>query len=109
MSNTRKSQGAAKRPYDIVVWGVGYTGLLVAKHLASAYPQGPSSSIRFALAGRSLVKLEAARAECAKIDEGCTNLALLIGDAKDQNSLEEIAKQTRVILSCAGPYALLGM
>ena len=59
-------------------WGVGFTGVLVAKYLARHYKP---DTLRFALAGRSRVKLEAARAELAALDPRFATLELLIGDA----------------------------
>ena len=59
---------AASRPYQIVVWGAsGFTGRLVAEHIARDY----HGRIKWALAGRDKAKLEAIRAGLVKINEDC--------------------------------------
>lgn len=74
----KSAKNAPSRAFDIIVWGVGFTGVLVAKYLARHYKP---DTLRFALAGRSRVKLEAARAELVAIDPRFATLELLIGDA----------------------------
>lgn len=84
------------RPFPIVVLGAtGYTGRLVAAELARR-------GARFALAGRSRSKLEAlARTLPAPPP-------IVIADTGDEKSLRAMAAQARVVLSCAGPFALMG-
>ncbi len=36
------------------------------------------------------------------------NIPLLIADTKDQASIDEVVKQAKVVIACAGPYAQLG-
>ena len=53
----------APRDLDLVVFGAtGFTGKLVAEHLAKSYSSG-ENKVRYALAGRDASRLEAARAE----------------------------------------------
>lgn len=92
------------RKYDVVLWGAtGFTGRLVADYLLSTY--GVAGSLRWAIAGRSLAKLEAVR---TALGDAAKSLDLLVADADDQSSLEILARQSRVICSTVGPYTFYG-
>lgn len=55
----------SSRQYDVVVWGAtGYTGGLTAQHIAQSFP----TDIQWAVAGRSVSKLQAVVESCAKIN-----------------------------------------
>lgn len=97
---------ASTRTFDVVVWGAtGFTGRLVAEHLARDYKTG----VKWAIAGRSQERLEKLRLELSEqYGSELKNVPILIGDAKNQASLDDIAAQTRVMLSTAGPFALVG-
>ena len=95
----------ADRDFDIVLFGAtGFTGGLTATYLAEHAPAG----CRWALAGRSTTKLEAVRAELAKINPDCADLPLLHADAGDPTSLKAVAGSTRVVITTVGPYLLYG-
>ena len=88
--------------FDIVVYGAtGYTGALVAEHLARNY--GGRGDVRWALAGRSRDKLEATRARI-----GAHDAALIIADGADPDSIRAMADRTRIVVTTAGPYRPLG-
>ena len=90
------------REYDVVLFGAtGFTGGLTAEYLARA--AGPQT--RWALAGRTMAKLEAVRERLA--DEH-TDLALLTADATDPASLRAIAESAKVVISTVGPYINYG-
>lgn len=94
------------RTYDVVLWGAtGFTGSLVAEHLAERYADGDLS---WAIAGRNETRLETVREELATVDERWASLDLLTGDAFDRESLDAIAAQTSVVCSTVGPYAKYG-
>lgn len=95
----------AGRAYDVVLWGAtGFTGRLVAEHVAERYPD----EVAFAIAGRSRERLTALRDDLATIDASWESLDVLTGDAFDPDSLADIAAQTRVICSTVGPFAEYG-
>ena len=74
-----------ERELGIVVYGAtGYTGKLVAEYLNKQY--GVNGSVSWAIAGRSLEKLEAVRDELALPAE----LPLLVADASDAAHSEEL-------------------
>jgi short subunit dehydrogenase-like uncharacterized protein len=88
------------RDFDIIVYGAtGYTGKLVAEYLASRYPDR-----KWAMAGRSRTKLEAARNEVG----APADLPLITANADDPASLRAMCERTRVVLTTVGPYQLYG-
>jgi short subunit dehydrogenase-like uncharacterized protein len=100
-----------QRRFDLVVWGAtGFTGRLVAEYLARRDQQRPDGAppLSWALAGRSLAKLEAVRAALAADFPRTKDLPLLLGDGKDRGSLDPIVRDTRVVITTVGPYALHG-
>lgn len=89
--------------FDVVVYGAsGYTGRLVAEHLAKRY--GVGGEVKWAMAGRSAARLAQLRDEIgASVD-----LPLLIADAADPVSLRNLVRRTRAVLTTVGPYQLYG-
>ncbi len=91
------------RPFDIVLWGAtGFTGCLVANYLAR---QAGNADLRWAIAGRNRDKLEDLRRGLGPDFE---DLPILVGDALDRASMDEIAQKTRVVCTTVGPYAHFG-
>ncbi|GGT11688.1 saccharopine dehydrogenase family protein [Streptomyces purpureus] len=93
------------RAYDVVLFGAtGFVGELTARYLAEHAPEG----CRWALAGRSRVKLEALRERLAARWPHCAELPLLCADADDAGSLRELALSARVVATTVGPYVWYG-
>src|ERR1700722_9794094 len=89
--------------YDLVVYGAtGFTGKLVAEHLATRY--GAAGELRWALAGRSREKLMAVRKSLNLPD----NFPLIGANANEPASLKRLAQQTRICISAVGPYQIYG-
>lgn len=87
--------------FDVIVYGAtGYTGRLVAEYIAGAYPQG----VRWAMAGRSLTKLQEVRAEM----EISADVPLITANADDPASLRAMCERTTVVITTVGPYQLYG-
>ena len=94
----------AEREFDIIVYGAtGYTGRLVAEHFVREY-HGKPDAPKWAMAGRSLAKLQEVRDEIG----APADTPLVIADADDPASLETMCNRTRVILTTVGPYQLYG-
>ncbi len=94
-----------QRSHDIVVFGAtGFTGRLTAEYLAHHAPDG----CRWALAGRNSGKLEQVRAHLAMINPSLADLPLLRADVSDPDSLTEVARSARVVITTVGPYLLHG-
>ncbi|EIE26941.1 saccharopine dehydrogenase [Coccomyxa subellipsoidea C-169] len=95
----------ADRTYQVVIWGgTGFVGKLVAEHIARDY----AGKFRWAMAARNKAKLEGVRNELVKVNQDLENIPLLIADTKDQASIDDVVKQAKVVIACAGPYAQLG-
>lgn len=92
------------REFDIIVYGAtGYTGRLVAEYLSNHYgsrDDGPT----WAMAGRSLSKLENVRDEIGAPE----STPLVVADSDDPSSLEAMCRRTKVVITTVGPYQLYG-
>jgi len=92
-----------ERELGIVVYGAtGYTGKLVVEYLNRQY--GVGGTVSWAIAGRSLEKLEAVREDL----ELAAELPLVVADASDPASVKAMAERAQVILTTVGPYQLYG-
>lgn len=92
------------RDFDIIVWGAtGFTGSLVAEYLLAKY--GVGGAVRWAIAGRSAAKLTTLRKELGPQAE---LLHSVVADSFDEQKLNEMVANTRVIISTVGPYAKYG-
>jgi short subunit dehydrogenase-like uncharacterized protein len=86
--------------FDILVYGAtGFTGRLVAEYLAEQYPE-----LTWAMAGRSLTRLEEVRAEIG----APANLPRLTANADDPAALAAMVAKARVVITTVGPYQLHG-
>mmetsp|Transcript_2895 Transcript_2895/g.8841 ORF Transcript_2895/g.8841 Transcript_2895/m.8841 type:complete len:418 (+) Transcript_2895:1353-2606(+) len=93
--------------YELVVWGAtGFTGSLVARYLAQHY----SGSLRWAIAGRNRAKLEALRAELESSQSPgpASSMGVEVASLDNNESILALVRKTRVVLSTAGPFTLLG-
>jgi short subunit dehydrogenase-like uncharacterized protein len=87
----------ADRKYDVILYGAsGFTGKQTVEYCKRFAPSG----LRWALAGRNREKLEPLAAS-ASVD-------VLVADANDDEALNRLAAQTRVVATTAGPYSLYG-
>ena len=83
---------------DIVIYGAtGFTGQLCVK-----YFQSLDLDIKWAIAGRNLVKLENVASKFS------TNVEILVADSDDEKALKDICSRTKVVLSTAGPFHRYG-
>lgn len=90
------------RTYDIVVYGAAsFVGRLLTRYLVQRH--GVNGGLKWALAGRNRDKLVAVAREF-----GAESLPMIIADAGDARALNEMAAQTKVVVSTVGPYALFG-
>lgn len=91
----------SRRPYDLVVFGAtGFTGQKTAEYLARSAP----ATVRWAIAGRSLKKLEALKMRLVAIDERCRTVGLVEARVDDPASLARMARDARVLLTTVGPF-----
>ncbi|MFB6345476.1 MAG: trans-acting enoyl reductase family protein [bacterium] len=96
----------ANRDFDIILWGAtGFTGQLTAEYLTSTYE---SSDLELALAGRNREKLEQLEQRLVQNTGGWESLPIVIGDAFDRGSLNDLSGRTSVVCSTVGPYSVYG-
>jgi saccharopine dehydrogenase (NAD+, L-glutamate forming) len=94
-----------QREHDLVLFGAtGFTGGLTAEYLARHAPPGA----RWALAGRSLHKLEAVRERLAGIAPAAADVPLLVADVEDRGSMQAVAHATRAVITTVGPFITFG-
>ncbi|MDG2272071.1 MAG: saccharopine dehydrogenase NADP-binding domain-containing protein [Halioglobus sp.] len=96
MSNTKE--------LDIIIYGAtGYTGRLVCEYMWQQYGHDVSS-VNWAMAGRSLDKLEQVRDELG-ISSG---VPLIVADGSSTSSMDSLAQRAHVVATTVGPYQLYG-
>jgi short subunit dehydrogenase-like uncharacterized protein len=96
----------SNRKYDIVLFGAtGFTGNLVAAYFARHVD---SSKIKWAIAGRNINKLEVVKINLIHLNPECAGIGVLECDSEDLKSLEKVTRQTKIIVTTVGPYALYG-
>ncbi|QBM74775.1 saccharopine dehydrogenase [Sphingomonas sp. AAP5] len=87
------------RDFDIIVYGAtGFTGRLVAEYLTQSGAQ------RWAMAGRSLSKLQ----EVRDLIGAPADTPLVTANSDDAASLRSLCERTKVVLTTVGPYQLYG-
>ena len=81
--------------YQIILYGAtGFTGKLCAEYFRENYPD-----LNWAIAGRNKNKLEALKSE---LNLDCD---IFVADSDDYEAIKNFVKQTKVVLSAAGPFA----
>jgi short subunit dehydrogenase-like uncharacterized protein len=89
--------------FDVVIYGAtGFTGKLVAEYFSQQYQSTPS--IKWAVAGRSVDKLNTVKAELGLGED----ISSIVADSDDEAALNDMVKQTKVVLTTVGPYQLYG-
>ncbi len=97
------------RDFDLVVYGAtGFVGRIICEYLTTLQgsethgPEAAAGGLRWAVAGRSMAKLEALR---ASLGDRAGTVPVLVADAADQSALAKICGSTRGVIATAGPYA----
>jgi short subunit dehydrogenase-like uncharacterized protein len=91
----------AKNKFDIILYGAtSFVGQIVTRYMNEQFAD---RSIKWAIAGRSLSKLQQVRDTI-----GLSGIELIVADAADGEALRQMCAQTSVVISTVGPYALYG-
>jgi len=87
-----------RRPYDLVVFGcTGFSGCLIVEQLDTLLVEGDvPKAITWALAGRSLPKLEKMASQCRTRPK--------VVQAASADEINQLAAEATVIIALAGPY-----
>lgn len=89
--------------FDIILYGAtGYTGRLVAEHLAKRY--GVDGELTWAMAGRSEARLAEVRDQIGAPKA----TPLVVADANDPVQLATMIGKTKAIITTVGPYQFYG-
>ncbi|XP_071334719.1 saccharopine dehydrogenase b isoform X1 [Trachinotus anak] len=103
----------SNRPYHIIIFGAtGFTGQFVVEEVARCAAETPGGSpLKWAVAGRSRQRLEAALEQAAgrlSMPELRTDTEIIVADVSIEESLAIMCQQGVVILNCVGPYRFYG-
>ncbi|MGM8899885.1 saccharopine dehydrogenase NADP-binding domain-containing protein, partial [Psychrobacter sp. 1Y4] len=94
------------RPYAVILYGAtSFVGQITAHYLTNFLSNAKNkdgSNVTWAIAGRDEEKLNELQSKLeSKVD-------IIIANSKDSASLDEMTKQTQVIISTVGPYLKYG-
>jgi len=94
---------SSNREFGVVVYGAtGYTGRLVCEYLNKQY--GVNGDVKWAMAGRSIEKLNQVRDEMGIPKD----VPLMVADANKPESVLAMVNSTQVVLTVVGPYQKYG-
>ncbi|MBC8404366.1 MAG: saccharopine dehydrogenase NADP-binding domain-containing protein [Planctomycetes bacterium] len=86
-----------QREFDLILQGAtGFTGQLAAAELAKQAP----ADLRWAIAGRDASKLKTLSEKW--------QVPFVVASGLDETAVDQLASRTRVVISCAGPFARFG-
>ncbi|HLV76561.1 MAG TPA: saccharopine dehydrogenase NADP-binding domain-containing protein [Marinobacter sp.] len=95
---------STQRDFDLVVFGAtSFVGRILTRYLITTY--GTGGEVNWAIAGRSGHKLAALKTE---LGPSASELPVILADAEEDSALAAMCRQTRVVISTVGPYALYG-
>ncbi|KAJ6129091.1 hypothetical protein N7512_001871 [Penicillium capsulatum] len=93
---------ASNPQYDLVLLGpTGYTGNFCAEHIVQNHP----TNLRWAIAGRSLQKMEPIAQKLKELNPDRVQPDVLVVHL-NKSELDELTQKTRLIINCIGPYNL---
>ncbi|GMH81909.1 hypothetical protein TL16_g09085 [Triparma laevis f. inornata] len=99
-----KPPSQSDRKYDITIVGVtGFTGKLVLEYYIQNYP-----NLKIAVSGRNLDRVQSAVSKVQEICSSNIEIGILKADAGDWDGNFEVARNTKVVVTTAGPFAKIG-
>ena len=105
-AKTAQQDTSDNRPYAVILYGAtSFVGQITAHYLINFLSNAKNkdgSNVTWAIAGRDEEKLNELQSKLeSKVD-------IIIANSKDSASLDEMTKQTQVIISTVGPYLKYG-
>jgi len=95
------------RPYDIIVYGAsGFTGQFAAVEAVRT-----CKGKKIGLAGRTKAKLQEVVKRIEKeLGSDCDSkdIGIVVADNKNEESIREMCRQTKVVVNCVGPFRWYG-
>ncbi|MGP5685782.1 saccharopine dehydrogenase family protein [Psychrobacter glacincola] len=105
-SNNTQQRSDGKRPYAVVLYGAtSFVGQITAHYLTeflSNTKDKEGSDVTWAIAGRDEAKLNELQSKLG------STVDIILANSDDADSLDEMTKQTQVIISTVGPYLKYG-
>lgn len=105
-SNNTQQRSDGKRPYAVVLYGAtSFVGQITAHYLTeflSNTKDKEGSDVTWAIAGRDEAKLNELQSKLG------STVDIILANSDDVDSLDEMTKQTQVIISTVGPYLKYG-
>lgn len=93
------------RRFELVLFGAtGYTGKMAAVYLAKRY----GTSVQWAIAGRRITALQKLKNELVSLDNKLQYLPIIIADSSDSVMLDNMVRQTKVVITTVGPFDKYG-
>ena len=101
---------SSNRPFDIIIFGAtGYTGKFAVEDLAKSISKGDTTGMKWAVAGRNRAKLIKTLKEVQDLtDLDLSGIPVIEANVDDQESLQKMTSQARIIVDVVGPYLLYG-
>jgi short subunit dehydrogenase-like uncharacterized protein len=93
----------APRHHVVVFGATSFAGRLLVRYLLEEF--GLRGRLRWAIAGRSMTRLEALR---KSLGPQAAPLPILVAESHDELALGQLCDQASVVISTVGPYALHG-
>lgn len=104
--NNARQNSDEKRPYAVVLYGAtSFVGQITAHYLTeflSNTKDKDGADVTWAIAGRDEEKLNELQSKLG------STVDIIIANSDDKDSLDEMTKQTQVIISTVGPYLKYG-
>ncbi|HCT73532.1 MULTISPECIES: saccharopine dehydrogenase family protein [Psychrobacter] len=105
-ANNARQNSDEKRPYAVVLYGAtSFVGQITAHYLTeflSNIKDKDGADVTWAIAGRDEEKLNELQSKLG------STVDIIIANSDDKDSLDEMTKQTQVIISTVGPYLKYG-
>ena len=105
-SNNTRQRSDEKRPYAVVLYGAtSFVGQITAHYLTeflSNTKDKDGADVTWAIAGRDEEKLNELQSKLG------STVDIILANSDDADSLDEMTKQTQVIISTVGPYLKYG-
>lgn len=96
------------RKFDVVLMGAtSFVGQITARELA-LHAKQHQPGLRWAMAGRSLSKLQAVKQDIERRMGASLEVELITAESLDDHSMSALSKAARVVISTVGPYDLYG-
>ncbi|WP_087813867.1 MULTISPECIES: saccharopine dehydrogenase family protein [Psychrobacter] len=105
-SNNTRQRSDEKRPYAVILYGAtSFVGQITAHYLTeflSNTKDKDGADVTWAIAGRDEAKLNELQSKLG------STVDIILANSDDADSLDEMTKQTQVIISTVGPYLKYG-